>query len=135
WLWLLSHNADCRIFQEQTAPDIIKQVFRDRGFNDFELQLDEDSYPKLEYCCQYRETDLNFVSRLMEKEGIYYFFKHSGGKHQLVLADSKSSHQPVPDHATTPFLPPTGQYVRKQERLYEWISERRLQTGQIQLND
>ena len=71
-------------------------MFQDRGFTDFESKLTEDGQnPKLEYCVQYRETDLNFVSRLMEQHGIYYFFKHEGDKHTLVLADSKSSHAPV----------------------------------------
>jgi type VI secretion system secreted protein VgrG len=136
WLWLLSHTTDCRIFQDKKAPEIIKEVFKDRGFNDFESKLtDEGSYPKLEYCVQYRETDLNFVTRLMEKEGIYYFFKHSGGKHSLVLADSKTSHDPVPGRTKIPFHPPGGQFARKEERIYEWISERRFRTGKIELND
>ena len=136
WLWLLSHTTDCRIFQDKKAPEIIKEVFKDRGFTDFDSKLtDEGSYPKLEYCVQYRETDLNFVTRLMEKEGIYYFFKHSGGKHTLVLADSKTSHQPVPGRAKMPFHPPSGEFARKEERIYEWISERRFRTGKIELND
>jgi type VI secretion system secreted protein VgrG len=136
WLWFLTRTADCRIFQDKKAPEIIKEVFKDRGFTDFESKLtDEGSYPKLEYCVQYRETDLNFVSRLMEKEGIYYFFKHSGGKHTLVLADSKSSHQPIPGRAKMPFHPPSGEFARKEERIYEWISERRFRTGKIELND
>ena len=86
WLWLLSRTTDCRIFQDMKAPDIIKEVFDDRKFRDYDLELHEDC-PKLEYCVQYRETDLNFVSRLMEQHGIYYFFKHEGGKHTLVLAE------------------------------------------------
>jgi len=93
WLWLLSRTTDCRIFQDKKAPDIIKEVFNDRSFTDYEFKLTEEgSCPKLEYCVQYRETDFSFVSRLMEQHGIYYFFKHDGGKHTLVLADSKSSH-------------------------------------------
>jgi type VI secretion system secreted protein VgrG len=136
WLWLLSHKADCRIWLDKKAPEIIKEVFSDAGFTDFESKLtDEGSYPKREYCVQYRETDLNFVSRIMEKEGIYYFFKHEGGKHTLVLADSKSSHQPVPGLAKIPFLPPAGEFVRKEMRLYELTSERRFRTGKVKLND
>ena len=109
WLWLLSRTTDCRIWQDKKAPEIIKEVFKDRGFTDFESKLTEEgSYPKLEYCVQYRETDLSFVSRLMEQHGIYYFFKQSGGKHTLVLADSKSSHSPVPELATIPYIPLTA---------------------------
>jgi type VI secretion system secreted protein VgrG len=136
WLWLLSHKADCRIWLDKKAPEIIKEVFSDAGFTDFESKLtDEGSYPKREYCVQYRETDLNFVCRIMEKEGIYYYFKHEDGKHKLVLADSKSSHQPCPGLAKIPFLPPGGQYVRKEPRIYELTSERRYRTGKVKLND
>ena len=87
WLWFLTRTSDCRIFQEKTVPDIIKEIFRDHGFTDFEERL-SGSYRTWVYCVQYRETDFNFVSRLMEQEGIYYYFKHENGKHTLVLADS-----------------------------------------------
>jgi type VI secretion system secreted protein VgrG len=136
WLWLLSHTSDCRIFQDKKASDIIKEVFQDRGFTDFEFKLtDEGSLPKLEYCVQYRETDLNFVSRLMEQHGIYYFFKHKDQKHTLVLADSKSSHEPVPGCDKIPYIPASGEWKRDQERIYEWASERRFRTGKVELND
>jgi type VI secretion system secreted protein VgrG len=136
WLWLLSKTTDCRIWQDKKAPEIIKEVFQDRGFTDVESKLtDEGSYPKLEYCVQYRETDLNFVSRLMEQHGIYYFFRHGGGKHTLVLADSKSSHSPVPGHATTPYIPLAGDDRREEEHIYDWVSERRFRTGKVELND
>ena len=95
WLWLLTRTSDCRIFPKMTPLDIIKQVFSDRGFSDFR-DATTGSPPTLEYCVQYRETDFNFVCRLMEEYGIYYFFEHSDGKHTLVLADGKSSHKPAP---------------------------------------
>jgi type VI secretion system secreted protein VgrG len=139
WLWLLSHTTDCRIFSNKKVPDIIKEVFQDRGFTDFEFHLsDEGSYPQWEYCVQYRETDLNFVTRLMEKEGIYYFFRHDGGKHTLILADSKSAHQPVPGRMKTPFIPvATGPGTARPQKhhIYEWVSERRFQTGKVELKD
>jgi type VI secretion system secreted protein VgrG len=93
WLWLLTKYADVKIFQELSTPDIIEKVFTDRGFSDFKLQL-QGSYEKRTYCVQYRETDFNFVSRLMEEEGIYYYFEHEQGKHTLVLANSPSGHKP-----------------------------------------
>ena len=86
WLWFLTQTSDCRIFQKKSVPDIIKQVFADSGFGDYELQV-SGSHPPWEYCVQYRETDFNFVSRLMEQEGIFYYFRHEKGKHTLVLAD------------------------------------------------
>ncbi len=105
WLWLLTRTSDCRIFQEMTVPDIIKKVFRDAGFTDFEERLNAD-YKTWEYCVQYRETHFNFVSRLMELEGIYYYFTHDDGKHTLVMADSSSSHDPAPGYEEIPFIPP-----------------------------
>src|SRR3954453_5230540 len=136
WLWLLSRTSDCRIFQDKKASDIIRDVFKERGFDDVEFKLREDSYnPKLEYCVQYRETDLNFVCRLMEQNGIYYFFKHEGGKHTLVLADSKSSHSPINGLASIPYIPLTGADRRGEQHIYEWVSERRFRTGKIELND
>jgi len=136
WLWLLGRTTDCRIFQDMKAPDIIKEVFKDRGFTDYESKLTEEgSCPKLEYCVQYRETDLNFVCRLMEQHGIYYFFKHEGGKHTLVLADSKSSHSAVSGLSSLPLRPATGQFKSDDQHVTEWISERRFRTGKIELND
>jgi len=134
WLWMLSRRADCRIFSDKEAKDIIKEVFTKAGFNDFDLRLTE-SYPKLEYCVQYRETDLAFVSRLMEQHGIYYFFEHTSDKHQLILADAKSSHKPVPGHDTTRFIPLAGDDRRDREHIYHWSSERRFRTGKVELND
>jgi type VI secretion system secreted protein VgrG len=97
WLWFLTRTADCRIFQRQSAPDIIKRIFQDLGFTDFEFRLYK-SYRSREYCVQYRETDFNFVSRLMEEEGIAYFFEHDNhtNKHTLVLADDSDSHKSCP---------------------------------------
>src|SRR5207248_63572 len=91
WLWLLTQTADCRIFQKKSIPDIIQQVFKDLGFTDFKLDLRRKFEPR-EYCVQYRETDFNFVSRLMEQYGIFYYFEHASGKHTLVLGDSPSAH-------------------------------------------
>jgi type VI secretion system secreted protein VgrG len=91
WLWLLTQTADCRIFQNMAVPDIISKIFRDLGFTDFKLNLVK-SYEPREYCVQYRESDFNFVSRLMEQYGIFYFFEHANGKHTLVLADAPNAH-------------------------------------------
>jgi type VI secretion system secreted protein VgrG len=91
WLWFLTRTANCRIFQKMSVPDIIQTIFGDLGFSDFELSL-QKSYVKWEYCVQYRETAFNFVSRLMEHEGIFYYFRHQEGKHTLVLADQKSGY-------------------------------------------
>src|SRR5687768_3389996 len=90
WNWFLSLSSDCRIYQNLSAIEIIKKVFDENGFPDYKVSVAK-SYPKREYCVQYRESHLDFVSRLMEEEGIFYFFEHSGAKHTLVLADGASA--------------------------------------------
>jgi type VI secretion system secreted protein VgrG len=104
WLWFLNRTSDCRIFQNQKVPDIIQKVFKDLNFSDFELRLHGD-FAVRDYCVQYRETDFNFVSRLMEEEGIYYFFKQSKEKHVLILANDPAAHEAVPYQATARLAP------------------------------
>ena len=116
WLWFLTRTSDCRIFQELTVPDIIKQIFRDHGFSDFEEKLSQ-TYRTWEYCVQYRETDFDFVSRLMEHEGIYYYFKHTNGKHTLVFADSLSSHEKSAGYEEIPYFPPSQTALRERDSL------------------
>jgi len=134
WLWLLGFRADCRIFLNKDVTEIIKDVFDKAGFTDYELRLQE-SYDKIEYCVQYRETDLAFVSRLMEQFGIYFFFEASDSKHSLVLTDSRSKHKPIPELPNVPFYETEVQNRHKEQHLEAWMSERRFRTGKIQLND
>jgi type VI secretion system secreted protein VgrG len=93
WLWFLTRTSDCRIFQQRTVPDIIEQIIKDLGFTNFTTDEIRGTHDPWDYCVQYRETDFNFVSRLMEHEGIFYFFKHEKGKHTLVLADQKVAYK------------------------------------------
>ena len=99
WLWFLSLSANCRIFQGKSTLEIIEQVFKDAGYRDFEVKCGR-SYDKREYCVQYRETDLNFVSRLLEEDGIFYYFTHAKDKHMLVLADDQTQAAACPGQAT-----------------------------------
>ncbi|MBD9606689.1 type VI secretion system secreted protein VgrG [Pseudomonas sp. PvR086] len=133
WLWLLTRTSDCRIFQNNTVPDIIKQVFRDLGFSDFEDSL-SGSYRQWEYCVQYRETSFDFVSRLMEQEGIYYYFRHEQARHVLVLADAYGAHSTVADYDSVPFYPPDRQ-MRERDHFYDWQLTREVQPGSLELND
>jgi len=96
WLSLLKLKTNCRIFQNQTVPEIIKKVFKESGVMDLSDML-QGSYQPLDYCVQYRETDFNFVSRLMEQYGIFYFFKHTENQHTMVIADSAAAHPSGPD--------------------------------------
>jgi type VI secretion system secreted protein VgrG len=134
WLWFLTRNANCRIFQNMKVPDIIQKIFSDRGFSDFRLSL-QGSYDPLEYCVQYRETDFNFVSRLMEQNGIFYFFEHSDGKHVLVLGDKPSVHQPCPNQGTVRFDQMAGGGPEEDDVVTSWITEAELHTGKYSLSD
>ena len=136
WTWLLDHRANCRIFLKKNVKDIIQQVFNDAGFNppDFKFGTQEN-YDPIDYCVQYRETDLDFVSRLMEQYGIYYFFEHSEGQHTMVLADSLSSHKEIKDLKTIPFYPTTGRYDRVEQQVNDWAVERSFRTGKVEFND
>ncbi len=89
WLWFLSLSSNCKIFQHLTVLEIVEKVFKAHGYSDFQMKCGR-TYPKREFCVQYRETDLNFVSRLLEEEGIFYYFEHSNDKHVLILADDSS---------------------------------------------
>jgi type VI secretion system secreted protein VgrG len=134
WLWFLTRTSDCRIFQNQTAPAIIESIFSDHGFTDFSRSL-SGSYRNWEYCVQYRETDFNFVSRLMQQEGIYYYFTHENGKHTLVLADNRGSHSAFSGYDQVPYYPPDINEFRERDHLYEWIVEKQVQSGAYALND
>ena len=107
WLWFLTRTADCRIFQNLTVPDIISKIFKDLGFQDFRLDL-QGSFQPLDYCVQYRETDFNFVSRLMEQYGIFYFFEHEEQKHTLVLGNSPNANNPCPHQPSAVYAPSSG---------------------------
>ena len=99
WLWLMTMNSDCQIFQNMTVPDIIKKVFSNLGFSDIKDSL-TGSYTAREYCVQYMETSFAFVSRLMEEEGIFYFFTHTASAHTMVLADDASAFAACPGVST-----------------------------------
>ncbi len=131
WVWFLSRTSDCRIWQDKTVPQIVKQIFADHGFTDVSESLSE-SYPPRPYCVQYRETCFNFVSRLLEQEGIYYFFRHENGKHTLVLADSASAHEPLRDEEI-PFEP--AGLDEGGECISDWQISSQVQPGAVAQTD
>jgi type VI secretion system secreted protein VgrG len=110
WFWLLTRSADSRIFQQLSVPDIVEKIFQEKGLLDYKLTLHE-SYDKRDYCVQYRETDFNFISRLLEDEGICYFFDHEKGKHTLVLADTVEDFKPCPKQEDARYQMTTGGWL------------------------
>jgi type VI secretion system secreted protein VgrG len=116
------------------VPDIIKDVLKPYNFSPpFEDTLTAD-YQQWEYCVQYRETDFNFISRLMEQEGIHYYFRHEEGKHTLVLADGDSVHKPFPDYNNVPFRAPDRPVIDLQG-IDDWVVALEVQPGKYTLND
>lgn len=135
WLWFLTRTADCRIFQNMTVPDIIKQVFQDCPHSRVQDKLTA-TYRKWEYCVQYRETDFNFVSRLMEQEGIYYYFIHQDGKHTLVLVDDGSAHDTITGFETIDFNRDPNYFSASEgQTINDWNLKKQLLPGVYALND
>ncbi|HYL65122.1 MAG TPA: type VI secretion system tip protein TssI/VgrG [Candidatus Methylomirabilis sp.] len=134
WFWLLTRTADCQIFQQKTVTDIIKKVFQDHGFQDFEDRT-QATYPQREYVVQYRETAFNFVSRLMEDAGIFYFFEHDQSTHKLVLADSPQVHKNCLGQYKVRFNYSGGALVKDEDLIINWDAERELRPGKYALTD
>lgn len=133
WLWFLTRQQDCRIFQNLAVNDIISQVFNLFDFKDFRLSL-KNTYPQLEYCVQYRETSFNFVSRLMEEFGIFYYFDHSTqGKHTMVLADQSSTLPACPGSPLSFSLQVGG--LDDPEVISDWRVGQEVRTGKYTVTD
>ncbi|HTW57163.1 MAG TPA: type VI secretion system tip protein TssI/VgrG [Terriglobales bacterium] len=133
WLWFLTRVADCRIFQNLSIPDIIKKVFQSRGYSKFKTSLTA-TYDPVDYCVQYRETDFNFVSRLMEHSGIFYYFEHEDGEHTLVLADSPTAHQACPEQESASYNLSSGD-LDSEDVITAWHMEQELRTGKYSVTD
>jgi type VI secretion system secreted protein VgrG len=134
WLWFLTRTSDCRIFQQKSVPDIIKSVFREHGTSDFEDSL-SGSYSPRDYCVQYMETDFDFVSRLMEEEGIYYFFKHEKDKDTLVLCDGAGAHSATPGCENVSYYPPSENVKREEDTIDHWLLSHSMQSGKLTHTD
>lgn len=143
-VWLLTQRTDCRIFQNKTVPSIIEEVLKDAGIpSDFyNINKLREKYKKLEYCVQYDETDFDFISRLMEREGIFYFFEHHfesdkhRGKHVLVLGDDSSCHPAIGEkkEAEIVFQESSGQ-VPDEQCVYEYRKGYQARCGSVMLRD
>ena len=128
--WMLTKKAQSRIFQQKSVPDILKKVLE--GL-DVTYEIQGTFHPR-DFCVQYRETDFNFASRLMEEEGIYYFFKHSESGHQMVVANSSSSHTDLPNGSTIIYEDIEGG-GRDEDRIYDWEKAQEWRSGKYTLWD
>jgi type VI secretion system secreted protein VgrG len=123
-LWLLTKTSGSRAFQDMSVPEIVRRVLNERGIS-FQLNL-QSTYPPRDFVLQYRETDFNFISRLMEEEGMFYFFHHDAGGHTLILADTPESHPDVPGALTVRF---------GTDAVTEWTKTQELRSGKSTLRD
>ena len=128
WLWLATLRSDLRIFQFKTVPEIIQDVLGKYGYG-LKLKLTR-SYRTWEYCVQYHESDHNFIARLCEHEGIYYYYVHSAGQHSVVFADDiVAGHDSLPGGADIPFYPPEKAAVADRECILTWQVLQDVQPG------
>jgi type VI secretion system secreted protein VgrG len=134
WLWFLSLSSDCRVFQNMTVTEIVEQVFRDLGFSDYRFSCIQ-THPKREYCVQYRETHLAFVSRLLEEEGISYFFEHEKSKHMLVIADNVGAVKPAPGLEKLSLKIAHGSGGKAPPAVLALSAEHAVSSGQVTLAD
>lgn len=127
WLWFLTRAQQNRIFQQLNVTDVIRKVLQAYDVAAFRL-LSEAALPVMDYCVQYRETDFDFVSRLMEENGFYYFFEHSETAHTLVITDSPSEFHSLDGYESVPFVPQGG-LARDREGMQVWEASAEIQTG------
>ena len=134
WIWLLSRVQDCFIFQNKSVWDIINAIFSAAGFTKLSDKRQNSAGSQvLEYCVQYNETSFDFVTRLMEKYGIYYYFTHADGEHTLVFADDPNSHTALTK--AIPFVFKQTQYTTVEDHIWEWTADQRLQPGKTTFRD
>lgn len=140
WLWLLTLRSNCRIFQRKKVIDIVESVMGGYRLAKFRHLLADDEHIVRDYCVQYRETDFNFVSRLLEDEGIFYFFEHgvdpesNQPTHVMVMTDSTSRLNPCPHQSEAPFLPVPSPNDAT-DRVTFWQKTRSLRPGKVTLRD
>lgn len=136
WLWFLTLKTDSKIFQDKTVVEIIKAIFDDlkSSFPDVSYR-DETmgNHIPLDYCVQYRESDFNFVSRLMEHDGIFYFFEHTADKHTLVLADSNSSIKTISGNSTVLYF--EGGFGEREGVVSHWEEQIQVGSGKFTFRD
>lgn len=134
-LWGLSQSLHSRIFTQRSIPDILAAVLDENAFGsgDYELRLTGQYKPE-EHVCQYGESDLDFLSRWMEREGLYYFFEHAEDGEKLVIADNTSAHRDLPASAIR-YFPEGGQDVGSREHLETFVCRHRRLPGSVRFKD
>ena len=133
WLWFLTRSRNNRIFQSMSATDIVRDILGAYGVSS-DLKINtSDKDATRDYCVQYRESDYDFVKRLLEEEGVYFYFEFQDNEAKLVLADNPNTHSPVPIEDALPFRDDeAGQQL---DHLYKWTSKEKIVSGKVSLTD
>ena len=129
-LWLLTRRSQSRIFQQMSVPDILKKVLHGIKVT-FEI---DGHFEKRDYCVQYRESDFAFISRLMEEEGIFYFFRHTQDSHEMVIGNSPRVHVAVPGPLTARWENADGA-DREANHIHQWQKHQEVRSGKVTLWD
>ncbi len=134
-IWLLTHRYSSRIYQNKSVKDIVSDVLTKAGFSTdrFKFVL-SGSYQPREYCVQYRETDYNFICRLLEEEGIWWYFEQTKDSHVLVMADATAAYKPITGEADVPFVPPSGM-GHETEHIFRFRLGQAVRPGAVMLTD
>ncbi|HVJ86826.1 MAG TPA: type VI secretion system tip protein TssI/VgrG [Caulifigura sp.] len=139
WLWLLEKKEDLRVFQDQNVPDIVETILKelqgDFGEFQFEIRAQRGNYKKFDYCVQFKETHFNFISRLLEDEGIYYYFEHTESGHKLIIDDSLTAGKDVPNQAQVSLKVESGPDESGKDAVLDWREERVIHSGKFAARD
>lgn len=136
WLWFLTRTLENRIFQEKTVLEIIQDVMEPYGFWSDVKKETTGEYKQREYCVQYHESDFDFISRLMEEEGIYYYFLQDSKKLKMVLADSISAHKPTPKFSKIEFaFKEAGEYRKNTDHIFDWSETTGVTSAKVTMDD
>ena len=135
-LWHLGLYRENRLFLDKSVPQILDEVLKQSGLTsaDYELKLTRN-YPAWEYVCQYAESNLDFISRWMEREGIYYFFKQTPNGEKVVITDNSSVHEDVPGLSMLPYSPAAGLVPEEDEVVTGLISRQQILPKKVILKD
>ncbi|MGB7210442.1 MAG: type VI secretion system tip protein TssI/VgrG [Pyrinomonadaceae bacterium] len=131
-VWMLTQVSQSRIFQNKSVPDILREVL-----NGFEFGVEiQGTFEPRNYCVQYRESDWDFASRMMEEEGIYYYFEHTSNNHRLILANTPASHRPCPSLSNVTFALERSEFKDTWiPAIHSWRVDNKMRTGKYELRD
>jgi len=135
WLGLLAQTSNCRIFQNLSTTSIVQQVCAEAGFSDIQINFAAVNYPLIPFCVQYNETALDFVCRLLEEAGLYFYFSSTINSCTMVICDSTSKAPVFPGYEVIPYSPRTRGPAVNFEHIYEWVIEKEAHPVKFTVND